>query len=417
MIDYFQEIFSTLKQNKLRAMMTGFSVAWGIFMLLILLGSGKGLQNGMENNFRGTSKNALWIWSRRTQVAHDGLKAGRRIRFTNADADVLKRTFEEDIDNFSGRFHIWSNNDVTYKNEFGNFQIEGIMPEFKEIQIVDIQKGRYINKLDIDHYRKCAIISTPVEKALFKDDEDPMGKYIKIGGVPFMVVGTFSNPENRDDKQIYIPLTTTQRVFNGNNRLNEMAIATNALTVADNKRIEDEVRNLLIERHRVSPEDKQAIGIWNTLEHFKQAQGVFAGIRMFVWIIGIMTIIAGIVGVSNIMIILVKERTKEIGIRKAIGASPFSIIRLVLSESVLITGLAGFFGLVAGMGLLAGVSAILKSIAEQSQEVERAFFNPSADLGVALWALGILITAGLVAGYIPARRAAAIRPIEALHDE
>ncbi len=417
MIDYFQEILSTLKQNKLRAMMTGFSVAWGIFMLLLLLGSGQGLQNGMENNFRGTSKNALWIWSRRTQVAHDGLKAGRRIRFTDEDADVLKRTFEDDMDNFSGRFHIWNNNDVTYKKEFGKFQTEGVMPEFKKIQIIDMKKGRYINQLDIDQFRKCCIISTPVEQALFKDEEDPMGKYIKIGGVPFMVVGTFTNPENREDKQIYLPLTTTQRIFNGNNRLNEMAIATNALTVSENKRIEEEVRNLLIKRHRVAPEDKQAIGIWNTLESFKQAQGVFAGIRMFIWVIGIMTIIAGIVGVSNIMIILVKERTKEIGIRKAIGASPFSIIRLVLSESVFITSIAGFFGMVAGMGLLALASFVIQMIAANNQDIERIFFNPSADLGVAVWALAVLVTAGLIAGYIPARRAAAIRPIEALHDE
>jgi len=417
MIDYFQEILSTLKQNKLRAMMTGFSVAWGIFMLLLLLGSGKGLQNGMENNFKGTSKNALWIWSRRTQVAHDGLKAGRRIRFTDEDADVLRRTFEDDMDNFSGRFHIWNNNDVTYKNEFGNFQTEGIMPEFKKIQIIDMKKGRYINQLDIDQFRKCCIISTPVEAALFKDEEDPMGKYIKIGGVPFMVVGTFTNPENREDKQIYLPLSTTQRVFNGNNRLNEMAIATNALTVAENKRIEEEVRNLLIKRHRVAPDDKQAIGIWNTLENFKQAQGVFAGIRMFIWVIGIMTIIAGIVGVSNIMIILVKERTKEIGIRKAIGASPFSIIRLVLSESVFITSIAGFFGMVAGMGLLALASFVIQMISAENQEIERIFFNPSADVGVAVWALAVLVSAGLIAGYIPARRASAIRPIEALHDE
>ncbi|TRX65846.1 ABC transporter permease [Carboxylicivirga sp. M1479] len=417
MIDYFQEIFSTLRQNKLRAIMTGFSVAWGIFMLLILLGSGKGLQNGMENNFKGTSKNALWIWSRRTQVAHDGLKAGRRIRFNDQDAVAIQRKFEDDMDNFSGRFHIWGNNDVTYKTEFGNFQTEGVMPEFKKIQIVDMVKGRYINKFDVEEFRKCAIISKPVEKALFKDDEDPMGKYIRIGGVPFKVVGVFINPEDREDKQIYLPLTTTQRVFNGNNRLNEMAIATNAITVAENKRIEEEVRQLLAERHHVSPEDKQAIGIWNTLENFKQAQGVFAGIRMFVWVIGIMTIIAGIVGVSNIMIILVKERTKEIGIRKAIGASPFSIIRLVLSESVLITSLAGFFGMVAGMGLLAGAAAVIKMISAENQEVERIFFNPSADLGVAVWALAVLVTAGLVAGYIPARRASAIRPIEALHDE
>ncbi|WP_439181472.1 ABC transporter permease [Carboxylicivirga taeanensis] len=416
MIDYIQEIFSTLKQNKLRAIMTGFSVAWGIFMLIILLGSGKGLENGMEFNFRGTSKNALWIWSRRTQVAHDGLKAGRRINFTVADGDMLKRKFEDDMDNFSGRFHLWGDYGVTYKNEYGDFRIEGVMPEFKAIKLVDMLQGRYINNIDIKQFRKSVIISEPVQKHLFKD-EDPMGKYIRISGVPFMVVGVFVDPEDRDRKNLYMPLTTTQRVFNGNNRLSEMAISTNATTVAENKRIEEAVRNTLMERHRVSPEDKQAIGIWNTLENFKQAQGVFAGIRMFVWVIGIMTIIAGIVGVSNIMIILVKERTKEIGIRKAIGASPFSIIRLVLSESVLITALAGFFGLVAGMGLLAGVSAILRQIATENQDVQRAFFNPSADLGVALWALAILISAGLIAGYIPARKASAIRPIEALHDE
>lgn len=396
--------------------MTSFSVAWGIFMLILLLGSGKGLQNGMENNFRGTSKNALWIWSRRTQIAHDGLKAGRRIQFTNQDGEAIQRHFEEDLENYSGRFNMWSNNDVTYKNEFGNFRVEGVMPEFKHIELVDIGQGRYINQLDIEGFRKSAVISVAIQKALFKE-EDPIGKYIKIGGVPFMVVGTFINPEDREEKQLYMPLTTAQRVFNGNNRLTRMAVSTNALTVAENKRIEEEVRSLLAERHRIAPDDKQALGIWNTLEHFKQAQGVFAGIRMFVWIIGVMTIIAGIVGVSNIMIILVKERTKEIGIRKAIGATPWSIIRLVLSESVFITAFAGFFGLVAGMGLLAGVSAILKNIAASSQEVERAFYNPSADLGVALWALAILVTAGLVAGYIPARKAASIKPIEALHDE
>jgi len=416
MIDYLQEIFSTLKQNRLRAMMTGFSVAWGIFMLILLLGSGKGLENGMEFNFKGTSKNALWVWSRRTQVAHDGLKAGRRINFTVQDGKMIERQFEDDMENFSGRFHLWGDYAVTYGNEYGDFSIEGIMPEFQKIQLVDMVQGRYINHLDIKEYRKSIIISEPVQKHLFKDKE-PLGEYIKVNGVPFMVVGTFINPEDKDDKQLYMPLTTTQRVFNGNNRINEMAIATNATTVAENKRIEEEVRNLLIKRHRVSPDDQQAIGIWNTLESFKQAQGVFAGIRMFVWVIGIMTIIAGIVGVSNIMIILVKERTKEIGIRKAIGATPMSIIRLVLSESVFITGLAGFFGLVAGMGLLAGISAILKQVAVENQDVQRAFFNPAADLNVALWALAILVTAGLVAGFIPARKASSIRPIEALHDE
>lgn len=414
MFDSIQEILSTLRQNKLRATMTGFSVAWGIFMLILLLGSGKGLQNGMEKNFSSSSKNALWIWSRRTQVAFDGLKAGRRIQFTDRDVVELKRRLGDDFDHISGRFYLRGEARLTYKNEFGTFGMEGIMPEFNKIQIINQTQGRFINKLDIDDFRKTIVISEPIKKALFKNEEESIGKYIRVNNVPFMVVGTFTDPEDAERKRAYLPLTTAQRVFNGNNQLGEIAIATNAITVAENKRIEEEVRALLAKRHRVSPDDKQALGIWNTLEHFKQAQGVFSGIRIFVWIIGIMTIIAGIVGVSNIMIILVKERTKEIGVRKAIGATPLSIIRMVLSESVFITASAGFFGLVAGMGVLSLVSMALQ---QAGGEVQRAFWNPSADINVALWALCILVTSGLVAGYIPARKAARIRPIEALHDE
>lgn len=394
--------------------MTGFSVAWGIFMLILLLGSGKGLQNGMEKNFSGSSKNALWIWSRSTQVAFDGLKAGRRIQFTDQDVVELKRRLGDDFDYISGRFYLRGEARLTYKSEFGTFQLEGVMPEFNKIQIINQTQGRFINEPDIDDYRKTIVISEPIKSALFKKEEEFIGKYIRVNSVPFMVVGTFTDPEDAERKRAYLPLTTAQRVFNGNNQLGEMAIATNAITVAENKRIEEEVRALLAKRHRVSPDDKQALGIWNTLEHFKQAQGVFAGIRIFVWIIGIMTIIAGIVGVSNIMIILVKERTKEIGVRKAIGATPLSIIRLVLSESVFITALSGFFGLVAGMGVLSLVSLGLQ---QAGGEVERAFSNPAADINVALWALLILVVSGLVAGYIPARKAARIRPIEALHDE
>ncbi len=416
MFNSIQEILSTLKQNKLRAIMTGFSVAWGIFMLILLLGSGNGLQQGMENNFRGTSNNAIWIWSRQTQVAYDGLKAGRRIQFTDGDYEALSREFSDDFSSISGRFRIRGNASITYKNQFGDFSIEGVLPGFRHIQLADMQQGRYLNRFDVEQFRKVVIMSLPVQRALF-NDEDPIGKYLRIDGVPFLVVGTFVNPENKEDKKVFIPLQTAQRVFNGNNRLSELAVATNALTVAENKRIEEGIRSTLGRRHHISPDDEQALGIFNTLEHFKQAQGVFAGIKAFVWVIGIMTIIAGIVGVSNIMIILVKERTKEIGIRKSIGATPWSIVRLVLSESVFITIMAGFLGLVAGMGLLAAVSMVLKNIAVQNPGIERAFYNPSASLTIAVAAVVILIVAGVIAGYVPARRAAGIKPIEALHDE
>lgn len=416
MFNSLQEILSTLKQNKLRAIMTGFSVAWGIFMLILLLGSGNGLQHGMENNFRGTAKNALWIWSRQTQVSYKGLQAGRRIQFTNEDYNHLANMFDDDISNISGRFRRWGSGTVTYKDQYGDYDLEGVRPEFQHIQIVDMVQGRYLNQMDMNEYRKVAILSLPVKKALFKD-EDPIGKYIRISKVPFMVVGIFENPERRDEEKIYIPVNTAQRVFNGNNQLSDLAISTNALTVAENKRIEEAVRTTLMKRHRVAPDDKQAIGIWNTLEHFKQAQGVFSGIRMFVWVIGIMTIIAGIVGVSNIMIILVKERTKEIGIRKAIGATPWSVIRLVLSESVFITSVSGFLGLVFGMGLLSAVSMVLQRVAENSPNVENIFYNPTANVSVVTSALVVLIVAGLIAGFVPARKAAGIKPIEALHDE
>ncbi len=413
MFDNLQELLSTLKQNKARAIMTGFSVAWGIFMLIILLGSGNGLQNGMENNFSGTSKNALWIWSRKTQVAYEGLKAGRKIKYKNEDVDALQLALADKIDDISGRFRIEGEANFTYNTEFGTYSMEGVNPIFNKISIMDQTSGRFINDIDMKQYRKVVVVSEPIAKALFKDSVS-IGRYLKINKVPFLVVGTFLDKENKENKMAYIPLSTAQRVFNGSNKLNNIAITTNALTVAENKEIEENVRLLLAKRHKVSPDDEKAIGIWNTLEHFKQAQGVFAGIKAFVWVIGVMTIIAGIVGVSNIMIILVKERTKEIGVRKAIGATPFSIIRLVLSESIFITAFSGFFGLVAGMGVLSIVSIGLK---QAGADIERAFWNPSADITVALLALLILIVAGLVAGYVPARRASAIRPIEALHDE
>ncbi|MGM0376778.1 MAG: ABC transporter permease [Bacteroidota bacterium] len=397
--------------------MTGFSVAWGIFMLILLLGSGNGLQHGMENNFRGISKNALWIWSRQTQVAYDGLQAGRDIQFTDEDYELLVNHFEDDFSDISGRFQLWGSGTVTYKDQYGDYSLEGVMPAFQNIQVVDMKSGRYLNKPDIEQHRKSAIISEPVRKALFKGDEDPIGKYIHIDDVPFMVVGTFVDRQHEDQEKLYIPLSTARRAFSGSNRLSEMAVATNAMSVAENKRIEEEIRTALMEKHRIAPEDKQALGIWNTLENFTQAQGVFTGIRLFVWVIGIMTIIAGIVGVSNIMIILVKERTKELGVRKAIGASPWSVVRLVLSESVFITTLSGFFGLVFGMGLLSVVSMVISNIAGQNPRIERIFYNPEADLSVVVSALVVLIVAGLVAGYVPARRASAIKPIEALHDE
>jgi len=417
MIDFLEEIFSTLKQNKLRAIMTGFSVSWGIFMLIILLGSGKGLEHGMEYNFSGAVKNSIWVYSGRTSKAHDGLKAGRSIRFTNEDYDLLRRKLLG-VENISGRLYLYDNLNINYKNEYANYQVTCVMPEFSKIQVMNFEKGRFINQFDYKKFRKVVAITKPVVDILMKKESNPVGKYIKLGGIPFKVIGVFENPENVKDIILYIPLSTGQKVFNGGNRIRNIAISTQATTVAENKAIETQLRNILAKRHRFSPEDENAIYVNNTLEHFKQAQGAFAGIKGFIWVIGIMTIIAGIVGVSNIMIILVKERTKEIGIRKAVGASPASVIRLILYESVLITGIAGIVGLLLGMGLLFIVDKVIVQMIEGGADQMNYIFNhPQADFNIAVSATLILIFAGLIAGYVPAKRAAAIKPIEALHDE
>src|SRR5690554_4259330 len=415
MFDAIEEIFNTLKQNKLRAIMTGFSVAWGIFMLIVLLGSGKGLQNGMEFSFRGSSKNAIWIDPGETGENFEGLKKGRRIQFTNEDYDLLKQSLSG-ISNISGRMYIWGSAPLTYKNEYGIYSITGVMPAYGGIERMNILQGRFINQLDIEEHRKVIVISKPIIEILFKE-ENPIGKFIKVGGIFFKVVGVFQDEQQGKSKKSFLPISTMQHVFNGANRIQNLAVTTTSTSVAENKKIEAEIRTLLARRHRFSETDKKALFTWNTLEHFTQAQGVFGGIRAFIWVIGIMTIIAGIVGVSNIMIILVKERTKEIGIRKAIGASPFSIIQLVLAESLFITAMAGFVGMFMGMGLLHVVNIVLVKAAQDNEMVNYIFSNPSADFGVATTATIVLIIAGLVAGFIPARKASAIKPIEALRDE
>lgn len=415
MLDYIEEILTTLKQNKLRAIMTGFSVSWGIFMLIILLGSGNGLQNGMENNFKNIAQNAIQIWPGKTSESYEGYGKGRNIQFTNEDYDLLKREMRG-IDNISGRLYLWADVPITYGSEYANYTVTCVMPEFTNIRLFDMIKGRFINDLDISDKRKVIVLSQSIIDMLFKDKE-PIGEYVKVGGIYFQVVGVINDPTNKDSKDAILPITTGQMVFNGANRISNLALTTTSSSVEENKKIEEEIKSFLARRHHFSADDKEALHVWNTLDTVKTTQGVFRGIRLFIWIVGIMTVIAGIVGVSNIMIILVKERTKEIGIRKAIGASPWSVIQLVLSESLFITAIAGFVGMLAGMGILYIASNIITSISQTNNMLDKIFYNPSADFGVAMSATIVLILAGLLAGYIPARKAAAIKPIEALHDE
>jgi putative ABC transport system permease protein len=406
--DRWQEIFSTIEKNKLRTFLTGFSVAWGVFMLIILLGSGIGLENGVRDQFRSSAVNTLWVWGGETSVAYKGLKPGRDITFDNDDYDDVKREVEG-IEFAAGRTFVWGDNTISYKSEYGNYDIRSVHPDYGPVEKVTILEGRYINENDIRQNAKVTTISKDVKSSLFKQDE-ALGNYLNVNGIPFKVIGIYEDIDGRDDNQrvIYIPITTAQKVFIGEDRIGTMAITVASREINESQKMAEEIRELLATNHRFNVEDENAMFIWNGVEEFKRFMDLFAAIRGFVWVVGIGTIIAGIVGVSNIMMISVNERSKEIGIRKSLGATPGSIIMMVMQEALLITGVAGYIGLVLGIGLLELISPYIQS---------EFFRNPEADLGIAIGATILLIIAGAIAGFVPARRAATIQPVEALRDE
>ena len=409
-LDKWQEIYSTIRKNKLRTFLTGFSVAWGIFMLVILLGSGTGLENGVKEQFKGGAVNGVWISSGLTSIQYKGLKTGRQIKFTNTDYQSVKNSVAG-YDRISARLFL-GNRLISYKNEYGSYFLSPCHPDYGFIKELDILRGRFINNIDVDEFRKVAVISEKVKIALFKGkDTIPVGKYIRISDVPFLVVGIFRDYSRNDNEQkrVYIPITTAQRVFQGDGVVSQIAFTTGRASDEESDGMISKSRQVLSKLHTVDIADKQAIEVWNKSEDVRKFRSLFAGIRMFIWIIGIGTIIAGIVGVSNIMMIVVKERTKEIGIRKSIGATPGSIIGLIMQEAIVITSFAGYIGLVLGVGLL--------ELVARNMPASDFFRNPEADFGVAVSATILLVIAGAVAGFFPAMNAAKVKPVEALRDE
>jgi putative ABC transport system permease protein len=407
-IDKLQEIYSTVRKNKLRTILTGFSVSWGIFMLILLLGSGTGIENGVKAEFKNIATNSIWVRSGQTSKPYKGLQPGRYIQFTNDDYENIKSSVQG-IEHITARFYLWDNNLVSYKNEYGTFNIIAGHADDRYLEKTILAEGRLINEIDIAQFRKVATIGTLVHEQLFRN-ESAVGKYINVNGVAFKVVGVhFDEGSERPLRWLYLPISTVQKVFGGRNRIHGLMFTAGQATIKEGLKMEQQVRESLAAQHNFDIGDEKALRIWNSLKKYQKFMNLFSGIRVFIWLIGVGTIIAGIVGVSNIMLISVKERTRELGIRKALGATPSSIINLILTESVLITSFSGYIGLVAGV-------AIIELAASHLPAVE-LFQNPRVDFKAAIGAVILLVLAGLIAGFIPARKAANILPVEALRNE
>ncbi len=412
--DKWQEIIATLRKNKLRTFLTMCGVFWGIFMLIVMVGFGNGLFQGVSKTASGFAVNSVYVWSQRTSMPYQGMQPGRRVPLTNEDVEAVGRQVEQ-IEYMAPRMQLggWRDgNNVTRSEKTGNFSVMGDLPAFKFIQPMNMQMGRFINDIDIEQHRKIAVIGEATYEVLFEPGEDPIGEHIKIRGVYFQDVGMFKPMQSgergeRASQTIFIPFTTFQRAFNQGNRIGWFSMT--AKPDASAEVLEQEVRRILAERHKVHPDDRAAFGSFNAAEEFGKWQMVFLAIEVLIWFVGIATLLAGVLGVSNIMLIVVKERTKEIGIRKALGATPRSIVSLVIQESITITTVAGYLGLVAGVGVL----ELYGALAGENEILA----PPTIEFEVAIIATVVLIVSGAIAGIIPARQAARVKPVEALRAE
>lgn len=406
--DTWQELFSLLWRNKLRALLTAFSVAWGVFMLVLLLAAGRGLQNGVERDFRDDATNSIWVRGEKTSLPYGGRAPGRDVRFVNDDIDALLREVPG-IEYISGRFYLWGNYYVRHGTRSAQFDIRGCHPEHLHLEKTILLEGRFINPVDVEQRRKVAVIGPEVRQLLF-GAEPFLGEYIQINGVQYQVVGLFDDEGGQNElRKIYIPISTAQLVYHGGNRLHHIMYTIGETSVEQSAIMVEQTRSAIARRHQFSPNDRRALQITNNLERFRKVSEIFAWIRVFVWVVGIGTLFAGVMGVSNIMLISVRERTVEIGIRKALGATPWAIVKLVLLEALLLTAMAGYVGLVAG-------TVVVELIREHVPENDY-LREPRVDFEAAVGALVVLVIAGVLAGLMPALRAASVKPVVAMRGE
>jgi putative ABC transport system permease protein len=408
--DFWQEVFATYNSSKIRTGLTAAGVFWGIFMLIIMMGIGKGIENGVTAEFGGAVSNGIYIWPSETSIPYKGLGINRSIIFNLDDVAEIKSKISE-IDKIAPRIELRGFK-VAYASKNGSYEIRGELPDVFKIQSMIPMEGRILNQLDEKEKRKNVVIGKKVKEALF-EKKSALNEYILINNIPFNVVGVIEYDGQGQwmqevEEQIFMPLSTGRATFNFANNISWFVCTIKPGFPLE--QIENNIKSILSQRHLVHPEDKQAIGSFNSEKDFGRITSLFSSINIFIWFVGIMTLFAGVVSVSNVMLITVKERTREIGLRKAIGATPFSVIRMILTESIVLTTISGYAGLLIGTGLIALIDYFLKSSGAGSE----LFKNPEVMPFVGIGALFVLVLSGTLAGLLPAQYAVRIQPIVAL---
>ena len=413
------EVWSTSKRNKLRTALTGFAVAWGIFMLIFLLGAGNGLINAQLQQSNRFLANSMVIFGGTTSKAYNGLKEGRDIDLNDKDMDISNRTYADYVDNVSSVLNQYGVTVVYGDNSITSQTLAGVYPVANKIDKTEILAGRFINDIDLRERRKVLVISKSNAKELCQNYLLLIGKNVKIGDLSFKVVGIYKDDESKQNNEVYTAFTTFKTIYNKGDKVGNIQFTVkNLKTEADNDDFEKKYRASINANHQAAPDDNSSIWIWNRFMDNIQMNTGIAIIQTALWIVGLFTLLSGIVGVSNIMLITVKERTREFGVRKAIGAKPWSILKLIIAESIIITGFFGYIGMVCGiianeiMDLTIGHTVVDTGLFKAAM-----FVNPTVGIDVCIGATITIVIAGTIAGLIPAIKAARIRPIEALRAE